>query len=200
MENNNLVNKEKKEDKVPPKESGQSFWELFKFAIIALAIVVPVRIFIAQPFVVSGSSMVPTFENGEYLIVDEISYILGEPSRGDVVIFRYPNDTKKFFIKRIIGLPGETVDVNGNEVTIYNKENEEGIKLSQPYLKTSSGIKTHTELKDDEYFVMGDNRGASSDSRIWGPVSKNLLVGKAFVRLFPVSHINLMPGDYNYEF
>lgn len=200
MENNNLVTEEKKEEIVQPKESGQSFWELFKFAIIALAIVVPVRIFIAQPFVVSGSSMVPTFENGEYLIVDEISYILGEPSRGDVVIFRYPNDTKKFFIKRIIGLPGETVDVNGNEVTIYNKENEEGIKLSQPYLKTSSGIKTHTELKDDEYFVMGDNRGASSDSRIWGPVSKDLLVGKAFVRLFPVNHINLMPGDYNYEF
>ncbi len=200
MENNNLVTEEKKEEKVQPKESGQSFWELFKFAIIALAIVVPVRIFIAQPFVVSGSSMVPTFENGEYLIVDEISYILGEPSRGDVVIFRYPNDTKKFFIKRIIGLPGETVDVNGNEVTIYNKENEGGIKLSQPYLKTSSGIKTHTELKDDEYFVMGDNRGASSDSRIWGPVSKNLLVGKAFVRLFPVNNINLMPGDYNYEF
>lgn len=197
MENNNLVNEEKK---VPAVKSNQSFWELFKFAIIALAIVVPVRIFIAQPFVVSGSSMVPTFENGEYLIVDEISYILGEPSRGDVVIFRYPNDTKKFFIKRIIGLPGETVDVNGNEVTIYNKENEEGIKLSQPYLKTSSGIKTHTELKDDEYFVMGDNRGASSDSRIWGPVSKNLLVGKAFVRLFPVNHIDLMPGDYNYEF
>ncbi|MBP9715225.1 MAG: signal peptidase I [Candidatus Pacebacteria bacterium] len=200
MENNNLVTEEKKEEIVQPKESGQSFWELFKFAIIALAIVVPVRIFIAQPFVVSGSSMVPTFENGEYLIVDEISYILGEPSRGDVVIFRYPNDTKKFFIKRIIGLPGETVDVNGNEVTIYNKENEGGIKLSQPYLKTSSGIKTHTELKDDEYFVMGDNRGASSDSRIWGPVSKNLLVGKAFVRLFPVNNINLMPGDYNYEF
>ena len=125
MENNNLVNEEKK---VPAVKSNQSFWELFKFAIIALAIVVPVRIFIAQPFVVSGSSMVPTFENGEYLIVDEISYILGEPSRGDVVIFRYPNDTKKFFIKRIIGLPGETVDVNGNEVTIYNKENEEGIK------------------------------------------------------------------------
>ena len=200
MENNNLVTEEKKEEKVQPKESGQSFWELFKFAIIALAIVVPVRIFIAQPFVVSGSSMVPTFENGEYLIVDEISYILGEPSRGDVVIFRYPNDTKKFFIKRIIGLPGETVDVNGNEVTIYNKENENGIKLSQPYLKTSSPIKTHTELKDDEYFVMGDNRGASSDSRIWGPVSKDLLVGKAFVRLFPVNHINLMPGDYNYEF
>lgn len=200
MENNNLIKEDEEIKKNPPTQSGQSFWELFKFAIIALAIVVPVRMFIAQPFVVSGSSMVPTFENGEYLIVDEISYILGEPSRGDVVIFRYPNDTKKFFIKRIIGLPGETVDVNGNEVTIYNKENEDGIKLSQPYLKTSSGIKTRTELTDDEYFVMGDNRGASSDSRIWGPVPKNLLIGKAFVRLFPVDNINLMPGDYNYEF
>lgn len=195
MENNNSINEVSKSN-----EGKQSFWELFKFALIAIAIVVPIRIFIAQPFVVSGSSMFPTFHNGEYLIVDEISYILGEPARGDVVIFRYPNDKKKFFIKRIIGLPGETIDVNGNEVTIYNEENKGGIKLSQPYLKTTSGIKTHTVLTEDEYFVMGDNRGASSDSRIWGPVHKNLLIGKAFVRLFPVNNIKFMPGDYNYEF
>lgn len=181
-----------------PKEesTAQSVWDLVRFAFIAILIVIPIRIFIAQPFIVSGSSMVPTFHNGEYLIIDEISYRIKNPERGEVIVFRYPNDTKKFFIKRIIGLPGETVDVNGNEVTIYNKENENGIKLSQPYLKTSSPIKTHTELKDDEYFVMGDNRSASSDSRYWGPVKENLLVGRALVRLLPISKIDFMPGHY----
>ena len=111
-----------------PKQSGNSFWELVRFAIIAIAIVLPIRIFIAHPFVVSGSSMVPTFKDGQYLIVDEISYRLGTPERGDVVIFRYPKDPSKFFIKRIIGLPNETVDVDGNEITITSDVHPDGTK------------------------------------------------------------------------
>ena len=180
----------------PAKEN--SFWELIRFAIIAVAIVLPIRIFIAQPFVVSGSSMVPTFLDGEYLIVDEISYRLGEPERGDVVIFRYPKDPTKFFIKRVIGLPNETVDVDGNEVTIFNKENEQGVILDQPYLRSVSGVKTHTVLDSDEYFVMGDNRSGSSDSRVWGPVERKFIVGRAFLRLLPINEIKLMPGEYEY--
>lgn len=180
----------------PAKEN--SFWELIRFAIIAVAIVLPIRIFIAQPFVVSGSSMVPTFLDGEYLIVDEISYRLGEPERGDVVIFRYPKDPTKFFIKRVIGLPNETVDVDGNEVTIFNKENEQGVILDQPYLRSVSGVKTHTVLDDDEYFVMGDNRPGSSDSRVWGPVERKFIVGRAFLRLLPIDEIKFMPGKYEY--
>ncbi len=179
------------------KESGwQSFWELARFAVIAMAIVIPIRIFIAQPFIVSGSSMFPTFENGQYLVVDEISYKLSDPERDDVVIFRYPNDTKKFFIKRIIGLPNETVDIKGNEVAIINKEHPDGFSLDQSYVKNTANNNVHFELKDNEYFVMGDNRIASSDSRYWGAVPKKLLVGKAFLRLLPINKISILPGNY----
>ncbi len=178
------------------KQKKGSFWELARYALIAVLIVIPIRVFIAQPFIVSGSSMVPTFENGEYLIVDEISYRLGTPERDDVVVFRYPNDPKKFFIKRIIGLPNETVDIKGSEVTITNKEHPYGFKLDQPYVKNLSNNHTHFELKDGEYFVMGDNRSASSDSRYWGAVPAKLLIGKVFVRLLPVSRMDLWPGSY----
>lgn len=178
------------------KTTSQSFWELVRFALIALIIVIPVRLFVAEPFVVSGNSMVPTFENGDYLIVDKISYELGRIKRDDVVVFRYPNDPSKFFIKRIIGLPNETVDVKGSDVTITNEANQQGFKLDQPFVKNIANNDTHVELKGDEYFVMGDNRSASSDSRYWGPVKKDLLQGKAFLRLLPVSKIDFWPGSY----
>ena len=110
--------------------------------------------------------MEPTFQNGNYLIVDEISYHLRAPKKNEVVIFRYPKDPSKFFIKRIIGLPGESVTENG---------------------KT-------TFLDNDEYFVMGDNRDASSDSRIWGPVKEDLIIGRAFIRLWPLNEIEINPG------
>jgi signal peptidase I len=178
------------------KTKGQSFWELVRFALIALIIVIPIRVFIAEPFIVSGASMVPTFENGNYLIVDKISYKLGNPKRDDVVVFRYPGDTTKFFIKRIIGLPNETVDIKGNEVTITNETHPDGFKLDQPFVKNPANNETHLELKSDEYFVLGDNRGASSDSRYWGAVKRNLLAGKAFLRLLPINNIDFWPGNY----
>src|ERR1035437_693330 len=179
------------------KESGwKSFWELARFAIIAVAIVIPIRIFIAQPFIVSGSSMFPTFENGQYLVVDEISYLLGNPQRNDVVVFKYPGDTTKFFIKRIIGLPNETVDIQGSEITITNKAHPEGFKLDQSYIKNNANDNKHFELKDNEFFVMGDNRTASFDSRYWGAVPRKLMVGRAFLRLLPLNHLNILPGNY----
>jgi signal peptidase I len=174
----------------------QSAWELVRFAIIAILVVIPIRVFIAQPFVVSGSSMYPTFKNADYLIVDEASYHLGEPKRYDVVVFRYPGDTSKFYIKRIIGLPGETVDVTSDTVTITNTENKNGLVLPQPFIGSSSVKNAHEVLKENEYFVMGDNRGASSDSRYWGPVPRNLLIGRAFLRLLPVSEVDYLPGAY----
>lgn len=183
-------------EKIQEKTIAQSFWELVRFAVIALIVVIPIRIFIAEPFVVSGSSMVPTFENGNYLIIDKISYKLSTPKRDDVVVFRYPGDTTKFFIKRIIGLPNETVDISGNEITITNEKYKDGFKLDQPFVKNPGNNNTHLELKSDEYFVMGDNRNASSDSRYWGAVKENLLVGKAFMRLLPISKIDFMPGNY----
>jgi signal peptidase I len=178
------------------KTKAQSFWELVCFALIAFIIVIPIRLFIAEPFIVSGSSMVPTFTNGDYLIVDKISYELGSPQRDDVVVFRYPNDTTKFFIKRIIGLPNETVDIKGNDVTITNSTHTQGFKLDQPFVQNPANNDTHFELKSDEYFVMGDNRSASSDSRYWGAVKRNLLQGKAFLRLLPIGKIDFWPGNY----
>ncbi len=174
----------------------QSFWELVRFALIAIAIVIPIRIFIAQPFIVSGSSMVPTFENGQYLIVDELTYAFKAPERGDVVVFRYPNDTTKFFIKRIVGLPGETITLKTGEVTIINKDHPEGFKLEQPYIENHSSDSGSYTMGEDEYFVMGDNRSGSYDSRAWGAVKKKLIVGRAFLRLLPFREISSFPGDY----
>ncbi len=181
------------------KTGAQSFWEVLRFAILAVAIVIPIRIFIAQPFIVSGSSMVPTFLDKQYLIVDEISYHLGDPKRFDVVIFRYPKDPKKFFIKRIIGLPNETVDVKGKQLTITNKENPDGLEFEQPYVKNQGGVDGQFKLGDNEYFVLGDNRGASSDSRYWGAVDRKLLMGRAFLRLFPLKYMDIFPGSYEVE-
>lgn len=184
------------QDKTTEKTGWQSFWELVRFAAIALIIVVPIRLFFAEPFIVSGSSMVPTFENKDYLIVDKISYELGSPKRDDVVVFRYPLDTTKFFIKRIIGLPGETVNIKGNEVTIINSTHTTGFKLDQPFVKNISNDEKHIVLANDEYYVMGDNRSGSSDSRYWGPVKRNLLTGRAFLRLLPIGKIDVLPGNY----
>jgi len=188
----NIVKKEVEKEKFDKK----SFWELARFALLALTIVIPIRIYIAQPFIVSGSSMVPTFEDGQYLIIDEISYRFNDPKRDDIIVFRYPNDPKKFFIKRIIGLPNETVDIKGNTVTIKNKEHPDGLVLDQSFIENISNNNTHFELQDGEYFVMGDNRSASSDSRYWGAVSKKLLIGKVFLRLLPISKIGILPGSY----
>ena len=176
--------------------AAQSFWELVRFAFIAILIVLPIRLFIAQPFIVSGTSMVPTFQDGQYLIVDEITYRLESPKRGDVVVFRYPNDPSKYFIKRIIGLPGETVDVKKEATIITNKEHPEGFALDQSYVTNHSEDTDHRILKDNEYFVMGDNRSGSYDSRAWGPVPKNLLVGRALVRLLPFKTMSFLPGYY----
>jgi len=169
--------------------------EFFKFIIIASVIVLPIRMFIAQPFIVSGESMFPTFHNGEYLIVDQLSYYLRQPQRGEVLIFRYPEDPSKFFIKRIIALPNEEVKINNGVVTITNNENEGGFVLNEPYVKEIFHTTETYKTKADEYFVMGDNRNRSSDSRVWGKVPKKLLVGRAYLRLFPVANASFLPGS-----
>lgn len=174
-----------------------SLWETIKFIVLALIIVTPIRMFVAQPFIVNGSSMDPTFATGQYLIVDELSYHLGDPSRGDVIILRYPRDTSKFFIKRVIGLPNETVEIHGGVVTIKNGAHPEGIALDEPYIKYPKNDTMSKTLGEGEYFVMGDNRAASSDSRYWGTVPRNLVVGRALLRLLPVASAAVLPGEYN---
>lgn len=174
-----------------------SLWEIIRFALLAIAIVIPLRIFIAQPFVVSGESMYPTFENKDYLIVDQVTYKFQDPERGDVIIFRYPKDPSRFFIKRIIALPGETIEFNKSDVIIKNHESPEGFVLDEPYVREHiPGLEPIT-LDGDEYYVMGDNRRESSDSRIWGPLPKNFLVGRALLRLFPYKHAAIFPGKTN---
>ncbi len=184
------------ESEEPQVKSESSGWELARFVAIAVILVVPIRLFIAQPFIVSGSSMVPTFEDKNYLIVDEISYMLNDPKRGDVIVFRYPNDPKKYFIKRIMGLPNETVDVDNGTVTITSVEHPDGFVLDQPYVKNQAVGKTHFKLEEGEYFVMGDNRNASSDSRSWGALPRKNIIGRAWLRLWPINHIDVFPGKY----
>src|SRR3989344_5029845 len=152
--------------KTPNPDGGSAVADVLRFAIITLAIFIPIRLFVAQPFIVSGQSMEPTFDNGDYLIVDEISYRFESPSRGDVVVFRSPDNPKIFLIKRIIGLPNETVIIENDKVMIQNENNREGFYLSDPIKLVGTGaFGTLTyPIGDQEYFVMGDNRGASSDS------------------------------------
>jgi signal peptidase I len=177
------------------------FAEIVRFALIAILIVVPVRMFVAQPFIVSGDSMVNTFHSGEYLIVDQVTYYFEEPERGEVVIFRYPRDPSKFFIKRVIGLPGETIEIVDGEVIISNEANPDGFYLSEPYIEPMPAAAPLVEtLGDREYFVMGDNRSKSSDSRAWGVLQEERIVGRALVRLFPPAGFAVMPGDESDRF
>ncbi|MFN3188471.1 MAG: signal peptidase I [Candidatus Paceibacteria bacterium] len=169
--------------------------EILRFSLIALLIVVPIRMFIAQPFIVSGASMEETFHSGEYLIVDQASYYFQSPKRGDVVIFRYPRDPSKFFIKRVIGIPGDTVTITDNTVHISNEEFPEGYVLEESYITSMHQRTTITEeLGAGEYFVMGDNRDQSSDSRAWGVLEEDKIVGRALLRLFPPQSFEYMPG------
>jgi len=173
----------------------ESLWgELFRFAIIAALIVLPFRYFIAQPFIVQGVSMSPTFETGEYLIVDEISYRFNNPERGDVVIVKKPGNTSENLIKRIMGLPGETLHYKNNVLIVINKENPNGLIVSEPYLTNIKTGDFEATLGGDQYFVMGDNRSVSLDSRMVGPVRRDAIIGEAILRLFPPTRISYYPG------
>ena len=183
---------------VPEKKEGM-ISEILRFAIIALIIVLPIRIFVAQPFIVSGASMETTFSTGQYLIVDQLTYHFEDPKRGEVIVFRYPKDPSKFFIKRVIGIPGDTIDVAGSEVKITNNEHPDGVVLKEDeYVRSMRPGTTLTEiLGEHEYFVMGDNRDASSDSRSWGVLQRERIVGRAFLRLFPPTVVDLFPGKHD---
>ncbi len=187
------------ENTPPAKKSGSFIKEVLIYAIIALVIVVPIRLWIAQPFVVSGDSMDTTFANGQYLIIDELSYELGSPNRGDVMIFKYPLDPSEYFIKRVIGLPGETVVIHNNTVTIKNIAHPDGFVLSEPYAQGETLGEETVTLSSDQYFVMGDNRMVSSDSRLWGPVPASDIVGTPLLRLLPISTFASRPGDIHFS-
>ncbi len=170
-------------------------WETIKIVVVSLIIILPIRYYIVQPFFVKGASMESNFEDGDYIFVDELSYGLGNPSRGDVVIFRYPLDQSQFFIKRVIGLPNETIDIKNNKVTIYNAQHPEGVVLNETYLDPGQQTLGTSRIKLDsnDYFVLGDNRLRSSDSRTWGVLNRSFITGKAFIRLWPFSKLGTVP-------
>lgn len=185
------------------KDIGKYVLDTVKLVAIALLIVIPVRFFVFQPFVVNGQSMEPNYHSADYLIVDEVTYKLHAPQRGDVIVFKYPKDPTYKYIKRIIGLPGETVEISDAQVFITT--NGVTQKLDEtaylPESTISTWVRNNTlpaiTLKQNEYFVMGDNRNNSSDSRIWGVLPYQNIIGKTFVRLSPFEALVKERGDPN---
>lgn len=167
-----------------------SFWETIEVALVAIIAVFVIRTFLIQPFLVSGASMEPNFSSGDYLLIDELTYHFKEPERGDVVVFHYPENDSIFYIKRIIGLPGERISFKDGTVTIFNAEHPQGFALEEIYLSEELHTAgSEVVLRDGYYFVMGDNRSFSFDSRSWGPLNKSKIVGVVRLRLWPFNKV-----------
>ncbi|PIR47594.1 signal peptidase I [Candidatus Uhrbacteria bacterium CG10_big_fil_rev_8_21_14_0_10_50_16] len=166
--------------------------EIIQIVVIAAAIIIPIRYFLVQPFYVRGASMEPTFEDREYLLIDEVSYRFHEPERGDVIVFRYPRDKTQFFIKRIIGLPGDTVRVQDGKVTVIDSAHTNGVVLQETYVSQPVTLGSeYVTLNPDEYFVLGDNRPASMDSRSFGPIKSEHIVGRVWLRGLPLDRFSI---------
>ncbi|HVO28869.1 MAG TPA: signal peptidase I [Candidatus Paceibacterota bacterium] len=179
-----------------------SLLEVLEIALVAVGAVFIVRTFLVQPFLVSGSSMVPNFENGDYLLVDELTYRIRPPERGEVVVFHDPQDWSTYFIKRVIGLPGEKVEIANNTVTVFNAAHPDGLALDETYLPAgtavspdncvggsfATGICTY-DLSSSTFLMLGDNRPESFDSRGWGPLPERNIVGLVRIRLWPLNEI-----------
>lgn len=200
-----------------PSRSGETRSLIF-YLVIAGVIAIAIRLFIAAPYLVSGPSMEGTFRHHDYLIIDRLSYGLcsprisfahvgsacipvGEPQRGDVIVFTLP-ERGETLIKRIVGLPGETISIEGTEVTIANAEHPDGFTLDEAYVVPQdeggpSG--TTVTLAQDRYFVMGDNRRVSYDSRSWGLLPRENIIGRVLLRLYPFSQIGFLPGEARYQ-
>lgn len=174
---------------------GSAFKEIAIFLLLAVVIVLPLRLFVAQPFVVEGASMYKTFDTGDYLIVDELTYHFSTPKRGDVIVFRAPPDPKTFYIKRIIGLPGETVHIDHGKVTVTKTDGSTIVLDEQYIIQEDATYSADSTIGAGQYFVMGDNRPKSSDSRVWGLLPQGNIMGRAIVRLLPFSEIGLFPGS-----
>lgn len=188
----------------PLKSLSSFFLDMIETIVIGLSIFLVVYLFFMQPHQVNGQSMVPNFQSGEYVLTDKVSYKMGDPEQGDVVVFHAPEaahcpeGTGCDFIKRVLAVPGDTVEVKENAIWVN------GEKLDEPYIPDDfeilPGMFTKdrvVSLNDDEYFVSGDNRPYSSDSRAWGPISKNDIVGKAFFRYWPLSVMGMIE-TYSY--
>lgn len=181
------------QSQTPPERSSvlRVIGEFLRLVVIAAAIAIPFRYFIAQPFIVRGASMEPNFYNGEYLVINELAYFFRNPERGEVIVFHNPEDPKEYFIKRVIGLPGEIVEVKPDRVVIINPEHPDGLELPETYLPAQRpkgvglGGEFRFTLGESEYVVLGDNRSFSKDSRSWGKLEKKFITGYALFRAWP---------------
>lgn len=172
-------------------------WDIIKTAAIVVIIAFGIKYFLVQPFIVDGNSMQPNFENNEYLLVEKLSLKFSAPRRGDVIVFHPPGQASVNYIKRIIGLPNEEVVITDNKIKIINQDHPNGIYLSEPYIPNSSITSSDIASSDfklgaDEYFVMGDNREHSSDSREWGNLPKSNIIGRAWINVYPLNEFGLI--------
>lgn len=174
---------------------GEFVFELIKIIVISLIIILAVRYFLIEPFYVKGASMEPNFFDHQYLVIEKVSYRFDKPQRGDVVVFRYPADPKQFFIKRVVGLPGEHVRIKNGRVYLAAANSEQIIP--EDYIpsvtKTELPLRGYGDvvLGSDEYFLLGDNRTESLDSRVFGPVKRDFVVGRTWIRGWPFNQIKI---------
>lgn len=178
------------------------FFELLMLTAVAAVFITAVHLFVVQPFITSGDSMAPTFDSGEYLVIDEISYYSHTPERGDVVVFRYPLDPSVYFIKRLIGVPGDTVTIKKGVVSVQTQNSSSSVVVQEFYVTPANKTldSSTITLTSDEYFVLGDNRAGSFDSRLWGPVPRRYIIGEPILRLFPLQKLALWPGQSHASF
>jgi len=168
-------------------------YDVFKTVATVLGVAFMIRFFLIQPFYVSGPSMEPNFHNNEYIIVDQVTYRFRQPQRGDVIVFKYPQNIAVSFIKRIIATPGETVEIRNGQLYIYNKTNPNGTLLRESYINVGTQPDTKITIPKNQYFVLGDNRNDSSDSRVWGLLSRHLITGKVWVVIYPFEDFHTIP-------
>jgi signal peptidase I len=173
---------------------GHFFIEFLKTAIIIGIIAFVIRYFVVQPFIVEGASMEPNFHNNDYLLIEKWSEYFADPKRGDVVVFRYPDNPSVNYIKRVIGIPGDKVTIKDGRVTVTTQNSSQGQVLNETYLSQGTLTSGNSEitLGKDEFFVLGDNRNNSSDSREWGVLPKKNIVGRAFIVIIPKDDFGLV--------
>lgn len=179
---------------------GSKVADFIQTLVVFAAILSAVYLFVAQPHKVSGSSMVPNFHNGDYIITDKVSYHFSAPKRGDIIVLKNPRDTAIDFIKRIIGIPGEKIMISGGKVYVNGKILNENYLDARLFTPSGAFLQEGQEITiaQDQYIAIGDNRTASSDSREWGFVSKDKIIGKVFLRYLPVNAFRINPAAAKY--
>jgi signal peptidase I len=179
---------------------GIFFLEVIKVVVLSAITIFIVRTYLFKPFVVEGQSMEPAYYSKEYLLIDELSYRFREPARGETIVLRAPVIKKEYYLKRIVGLPGERVKIEENKVIIFNDQFPQGTVVEEDYLVQKTMDKVNVILGPDEYFVMGDNRGESYDSRKFGPIQRSSIVGRTWFRGYPFNRVSFFhPATYTFK-